>query len=71
VTGTSATANTGGGGGGGGAVSTTNGGNGGSGIIIVSYANTYKPATATGTYTLNNTGGNYVYTFTGSGTITF
>jgi hypothetical protein len=39
--------------------------------VIISYANTYKAATATGTYSLANTGGNYVYTFTGSGTITF
>jgi hypothetical protein len=46
-------------------------GNGGSGIVIISYANTFKAASATGTYTFTNTGGNYVYAFTSSGTITF
>jgi hypothetical protein len=69
---TAGTTNTGGGGGGG----TYNGSNGvggagGSGIIIISYSNVYKLATATGTYTQTNVGGNYIYTFTGSGTITF
>ena len=70
-----ATANTGGGGGGtGGHPSTgTNqaGGNGGSGICIVSYPASYKDAVATGTYTKTEAGGNTIYTFTGSGTITF
>jgi len=46
-------------------------GAGGSGTLIISYSNAYRPATATGSYTFANTGGNYVYTFTGSGTITF
>ena len=32
---------------------------------------TNKLAIATGTYTQTNIGGNYIYTFTGSGTITF
>jgi hypothetical protein len=31
----------------------------------------YKLATATGTYTQTNVGGNYIFTFTASGTITF
>lgn len=45
--------------------------NGGSGVVIISYANTYKDATATGTYTKTSSGGNTIYIFTGSGTITF
>ena len=44
--------------------------NGGSGVVIISYANTYKDATATGTY-IKTSSGNTIYTFTGSGTITF
>jgi hypothetical protein len=67
--GTAGTANTGGGGGGGG--SSNNGAAGGSGIVIISYSNAYKLATATGTYTQTTSGSNYVFTFTGSGTITF
>ena len=67
---TGGTANTGGGGGGYGTGQSGNGA-GGSGIVIISFANTFRAATATGTFTLSNTGGNYIYTFTGSGTITF
>jgi len=62
------TANTGGGAGG---TELGTGGTGGSGIVIIAYPNTYKLATATGTYSQANTGGNYIFTFTGSGTITF
>jgi hypothetical protein len=47
------------------------GGTGGSGVVIISYPNTYKLATATGTYAQTSSGGNYIFTFTGSGTITF
>jgi hypothetical protein len=47
------------------------GGAGGSGIVIISYASTYKLATFTGTCTQTTAGGNYIFTFTGSGTITF
>ena len=67
---TSGATNTGGGGGG---VYLTGAGtaSGGSGVVIISYPNTYKPATATGTFTLTNSGGNYIFKFTGSGTITF
>ena len=67
------TANLGAGGGGGGGVSETPayGGNGGSGVVIISYPSGYKLATATGTYTQTTSGGSYIYTFTGSGTITF
>jgi hypothetical protein len=39
--------------------------------VIISYSNAFKLASATGTYTQTNTGGNYVFTFTSSGTITF
>ena len=74
--GSNATANTGSGGGGAGGGSDNAhtpyvGGNGGSGIVIISYPAGYKLATATGTYTQTTSGGNYIFTFTGSGTITF
>jgi hypothetical protein len=73
--GTAGTANTGGGGGGtGGSASGGSnqaGGNGGSGVCIISYSASYKDATATGTYTKTEASGNTIYTFTGSGTITF
>ena len=69
--GTAGTVNTGGGGGGGTAGSNISGVNGGSGVVIISYSLISKLATATGTYTQTNLGGNYIYTFTGSGTITF
>ena len=46
-------------------------GAGGSGVVIISYLSGYKDATATGTYTKTTSGGNTIYTFTGSGTITF
>jgi hypothetical protein len=68
--------NTGGGGGGtgggnpGGSTAQA-GGNGGSGVCIISYSANYKDATATGTYTKTEASGNTIYTFTGSGTITF
>jgi hypothetical protein len=48
-----------------------NGGNGGSGLVILSYSNTYPNATSVTNGTLTNTGGNKIYTFTSSGTITF
>ena len=58
-----------------GAANSGNGGsgcrNGGSGIVIISYPQTYKQAIATGTYSMSPVGTNYVYTFTGSGSITF
>jgi hypothetical protein len=50
---------------------TAPGPNGGSGIVIISYSSVYKLATATGTYAQTSSGGNYIFTFTGSGTITF
>ena len=58
-----------GGGGGGGASS--GGGNGGSGIVIFSHSTAYRPATTTGSPTFTTSGGNYIYTFNSSGTITF
>jgi hypothetical protein len=66
---TAGTANT--GGGGGGCTGTSNATNGGSGVVIISYNNTYKAALVTGGGTQTNVGGNYIYTFTSSGTITF
>ena len=63
-----------------GAVNTGNGGvapwngngqNGGSGIVVISYTTAYRLATATGTYSQTVVGANYIFTFTGSGTITF
>ena len=50
---------------------TAPGPNGGSGIVVISYPSTYKAATITGTVTQATSGGNYIYTFTGNGTITF
>jgi hypothetical protein len=40
-------------------------------VVIISYPNNYRPATTTGSPTLTNVGGNFIYTFTGSGTIIF
>jgi hypothetical protein len=67
-TATAGTANTGGGGGGGG--SGTAGQPGGSGVVIIRYANTYSDLSVGGglTYTLTNTGGYKIYTFTASST---
>ena len=62
--------NAGGGGAGGGSNGNVSG-TGGSGIVVVTYPNTYKAATITGGGSLNNIGGNYVYTFLSSGTIIF
>jgi hypothetical protein len=68
---TDGTVNTGGGGGGGGinpATSTA----GGSGIVILRYPNIYPDAASTtGSPTYANIGGYKIYTFTGSGSITF
>jgi hypothetical protein len=60
------TVNTGGGGGGG--ISESSG-NGGSGICIISSST--QASSITGTYTLITSGGNYIYRFTNSGTITY
>jgi hypothetical protein len=63
-------------GGGGGGSSWTSGsrlgGSGGSGIVIISYPSSYAFASATtGSPTVTVTGGNIVYSFTSSGSITF
>jgi hypothetical protein len=65
--------NTGGGGGGGGdANSGPTPGPGGSGIVVIRYPNTYlTAASTTGSPTYTNTGGNHIYKFTSSGSITF
>jgi hypothetical protein len=66
--------NTGGGGGGTQAVPNTFGGNGGSGVVVIAYSQDYKQATATTgspTYSAVSRAGYHVYTFTGSGSITF
>ena len=61
------------GGGGASGVYTTygTGGNGGSGIVIISYPNTYRLAVTTGSPVFTNIGGNYIYKFNASGTISF
>ena len=58
--------------GGGGAHLGGGGGAGGSGIVIIRYADTFALATSTtGSPTVTTTGGYNIYSFTGSGTITF
>ena len=72
--GVSAVAYTGSGGGGGARRSGTGGsaGSGGSGIVIISYLNTFAPAASTtGSPTIYQAGGNWIYKFTGNGSITF
>ena len=71
-TATAGTTNTGGGGGGGQSITQASPAAGGSGICIIYYPNTYDLASGTtGSPTYSNSGGNHIYTFTGSGTITF
>ena len=63
------TVNTGGGGGGG---ANSTGGTGGSGVVIIRYTNDYLPATSTtGSPSITNTGGYWIYAWTSSGSITF
>ena len=69
--GVSGTINTGGGGGGCSDGTLTTGTTGGSGIVVIAYSTTLGLATATGTFAQTTSGGNYIFTFTGSGTITF
>ena len=59
-------------GGGGGGYSGGLGGSGGSGKVTIKYADSFDlAASTTGSPTIQTTGGFRVYTFTGSGTITF
>jgi hypothetical protein len=63
------TVNTGGGGGGG---ANSTGGTGGSGFVAIRYTNDYLPATSTtGSPSITNTGGYWIYAWTSSGSITF
>jgi hypothetical protein len=68
---TAGTANTGGGGGGPAFSAVAAGANGGSGIAVIRYADTFLAATTTGSPTVTVAGGYRIYTFTGSGSITF
>jgi len=63
--------NSGGGGGGGGYTNSPQGGKGGSGIVILSYPTSFANASTTGSPTYSESGGNRIFKFTGSGTITF
>jgi hypothetical protein len=63
------TANTGGGGGAGIGENTANGLAGGSGVVIVRSGRV--AASYTGSPTITTAGSDYVYTFTGNGSITF
>jgi hypothetical protein len=48
------------------------GGTGGSGVVILSYPDTFGPAASTtGSPSIYQAGGFWVYRFTGSGSITF
>jgi len=52
-------------------VGTLTTGNGGSGVVVISYPDTYPAFTSTtGSPTITTSGGNRIYTFTGSGSIT-
>jgi hypothetical protein len=61
-----------GGGGGSGLSTPDEGQTGGSGIVIIRYADSFAlAASTTGSPTQTTTGGYNIYTFTGSGSITF
>ena len=73
-TATAGSVNTGGGGGGAGlnGITSGNAAAGGSGVVIISYPTSYGLATSTtGSPTQTTSGGNYIYKWTGSGSITF
>jgi hypothetical protein len=44
---------------------------GGSGIVIISYSTAVANASSTGSPTYSESGGNRIFRFTGSGSITF
>jgi hypothetical protein len=46
-------------------------GAGGSGIAVLRYPGAFRPATISANVTYTSDGANLIYTFTGSGTITF
>jgi len=63
--------NSGGGGGGSGYTGLPLGGSGGSGVIILSYSTSFANAASTGSPTYSESSGKRIFTYTGSGTITF
>jgi hypothetical protein len=67
---TAGSANT-GGGGGASSGELTNGASGGSGIVILRTTDSVPQAITTGSPTVTTSGGYRIYSFTGSGTITF
>jgi hypothetical protein len=73
-TGSAGGVNTGGGGGGGGGsapATASTGGNGGSGRVVIRFPDSNRNAFVTGANTFTISGGNKIYSFTGSGTIRF
>jgi hypothetical protein len=46
------------------------GGTGGSGVVILSYSDSFPAATSSTGATITASGGNRIYTFNGSGSIT-
>lgn len=59
------------GGGGGGGLYGAGGQRGGSGVVIISYPTSYALASSATGSTYSTAGGNHIYTWTGSGTVTF
>ena len=67
---TAGSANT-GGGGGGGSGNAAAGGTGGTGVVIIKFPDSFPAATTTGSPTVTSITGYRIYTFTGTGTISF
>ena len=59
------------GGGGGGGIYGNGGQRGGNGVVIISYPTSYALASSATGSTYSTAGGNHIYTWTGSGTVTF